>query len=68
MADRATDEELENSGAGSDARDEDVVAMEAAQLARLRASRALTMSQRLARTHELCAQLSTLRPITPRFR
>jgi hypothetical protein len=45
---------------------DDVEEMEAARLARLRAYHAMTMSERLERTHQLCAQLSKLRPIEPR--
>lgn len=44
----------------------DAEEMEAARLARLRAHHTLTMSERLERTHELCSQLSRLRPIEPR--
>ena len=45
---------------------DDIAEFEAAHAARLRISQQMTMSERLARTHELCAQLSTLRPIERR--
>ncbi len=40
--------------------------MEAARLARLHAYREMTMSERLARAHELCAQLARLKPVERR--
>lgn len=45
---------------------DDVDELEAARLLRLRASLSMTMSERLERAHELCAQLSKLRPIESR--
>jgi hypothetical protein len=42
---------------------DDVDELEAARLARLRVIHDMTMSERLARAHELCAQLAKLRPV-----
>jgi hypothetical protein len=44
--------------------DEAVREAEEARLLRARRDAALTPAERLARVHELCRQLSTIRPVT----
>ena len=66
MNDLSTDDRLHSRHREAGRALDDVEELEAARLLRLQVSHQMSMSERLSRAHELCAQLAKLRPIERR--